>query len=85
MVDQKPSEPMYPNRFSRDRCLLLIRFLIFLASGATMFQMAMLTIYKSPSNLLIITALITLSVLLLIGALSDLLVILKMRSIANRV
>ena len=100
VVDQKPREPIYnilrsdirhqsrtstyPNRFSRDRCLLLIRFLIVLAFGATMFQAAMLVRRYSPSNLLVISALFALSLLILSGALIDLRRILKLRSQAKR-
>jgi len=100
VVDQKPREPIYnifrsdirrqartstyPNRFSRDRCLLLIRFLIVLALGATMFQAAMLVRRYSPFNLLVVSALFALSLLILCGALIDLRRILKLRSQAKR-
>lgn len=101
VVDKKTNEPIcnsfrsnirrqsrtstYPNRFSRDRCLLLIRFLIVLAFGATMLQAAMLVRRYSPSNLLVISALFALSLLILIGALIDLRRILKLRSQAKRI
>jgi len=100
VVDQKPREPIYnifrsdirrqsrastyPNRFSRDRCLLLIRFLIVLAFGATMFQVAMLVRYYSPSNLLVSSVLFALSLFILSGALIDLRRILKLRSQTKR-
>ncbi len=95
VVDKKLKEPIYkifssdsvrqmrtstyPNRFSRDRCLLLIRFLIVLALGATTFQMAMLVRYFRPSNLLIISVLLALSLLIFSGALIDLRSILRLR------
>jgi uncharacterized integral membrane protein len=75
----------YPNRLSRDRCLLLVRFLVFLAMGATMFQLAMFVgYYYSQSNPLIVPALFAFSALLLIGALIDFRSILKLRSEAKR-
>ena len=74
----------YPNRFSRDRCLLLTRFLIVLAFGATLFQMAMLVLFYRPSHLLIISALFVLSILVLFGAYVDLRRILKLRAEAKK-
>ncbi|MGY5874062.1 MAG: hypothetical protein RTV72_17570 [Candidatus Thorarchaeota archaeon] len=100
VVDQKPRKPTdkifnsdirrqsktstYPNRFSRDRCLLLLRFLIFLSLGATVFQMAMFVLFYRPSYLLVLEALLIISAIILIVALRDFRSILKLRSEAKR-
>jgi len=73
----------YPNRFSRSRCLLLIRFFILLALAATMFQVAMLIRRLFPSEPLILSAALVFSVLFLIGASMDFLRILRLRSEAR--
>ncbi|MHA3964896.1 MAG: hypothetical protein AM325_015315 [Candidatus Thorarchaeota archaeon SMTZ1-45] len=76
--------PVHPNRFDRGRCLLLIRFLILMSIGASMFQFALLVRYYAPSYLIVIAVLLALSTLFLIGALIDLRRILRLRAEAKR-
>jgi hypothetical protein len=83
VIRQQPEPPIYPNRFSRDRCNLLIRFLVLLASGATVFQMGMFVLYYRPSYLLILVVLLTISAIILFVAYRDLRKILKLRSEAK--
>ena len=84
-ISRQSKSSTTPTSFSRDRCLLLIRFLIFLATGATMFQLAMFVrYYHSQTSPLIVLAILSFSALFLIGALIDLRRILKLRSEAKR-
>jgi len=84
-VSPQPGTPIRPNTFSRGRCLLLIRFFVILAFGATMFQAALFVQRYLPSELLVLSLLLAFSVLLFIGASIDFLRILKLRSEARRI
>ena len=84
-ITSQPRTPAHPNTFSHGRCLLLLRFLLLLAVGATLFQAALFVLRYYPSELLILYILLFSSVPFLIGALLDLLRILKLRSEAKRI
>ena len=80
----QPAYNREPTRFSRDRCHLLIRFLMLLALGASVFQMGMFVFYYRPSYLLILVALFIISAIILLIALKDFRSILKLRSESKR-
>jgi hypothetical protein len=83
-IQRQSNPPAYPNRFNQDRCLLLIRCVILLALGATMFQIAMLIRLISPSNLILLPVYLMFSILLFVGWLIDLQRILKLRAESKR-
>ena len=84
VIRQQSELPTYPTKFSRDRCHLLIRFLILLAIGATVFQMGMFVFYYRQSYVLVLVALFIISAIILVAALRDFRTILKLRSETRR-